>query len=87
MPGYDGFTLAWLHRQLELEAAIYNLLDGLSGIPTSKLLYYRHSEKAENISIDLPKDISGRRLMIFEMRKDSNIDWRGLDYAQKVNTA
>lgn len=86
MPQYDGFTIHWLHQQLELEAAIYALLEDERLIPTPKLLYHRHSQKAEVPSLEVPIDISGRRLMIFEMSRGTKIGWRGLSEDQKVLT-
>lgn len=85
MPGYDGFSLDWLHKQFEFETAILNFVDKCPNIPTSSLLFCRRSFQHSRDRSELPKDISGRQLMIFQMTKDHRIDWRKLDEDQKVN--
>lgn len=84
MPNYDGWSLDRLHNQVEFEADTYKLLEGSAQIPTSKLRYYRHSEQHEAHPTKLPKDISGRGLMIFEMTKGRSHVWRDLNHQQKV---
>lgn len=87
MPNYDGFALTWLHNQVEFEAAVYLLLESTAEIPTSRLLYFRHSEQSQGPKTELPKDISGRRLMLFDMSKGDTPLWRELNESQKVSLA
>lgn len=84
VPNYDGFAETWLHNLVEFEAAVYHLLEDTVGIPTSRLLYFRHAQESQAPKTELPKDISGRRLMIFEMSKDNKPLWRVLSKHQKV---
>jgi hypothetical protein len=84
MPGYDGFSLDWLHKQLEFEAATSFFLENVPEVPTSRLLYYRLPLQYGGVRSGMPEDISGRRLMIFEMTKGGNGLWRELGENQKV---
>lgn len=85
MPSYDGFSLDWLHKQFAFETAILDFVDHCPTIPTSPLRYWRRSVQHSGDRRELPKDISGRQLIIFEMTRDSHIDWRKLDEGQKVS--
>lgn len=84
VPNYDGYAETWLHNLVEFEAAVYRLLEGTTGIPSSRLLYFRHARESPGPKTELPQDISGRRLMIFEMSKDNKPLWRVLSKHQKV---
>lgn len=84
MPRYDAWSVGWLHRQLDAEVDIYNSLKDHEDIPTPNLLYYRRCEQQLESRIELPKDISGRQLMIFEMAEGENSVWVGLGDHQKV---
>ncbi|KAF4441810.1 3-hydroxybutyryl- dehydratase [Fusarium albosuccineum] len=83
MPHYDGFSLHWLHKQLEFEAATYRLLQNNPDVPTDPLLYHRHPLQHGGIKTGIPEDISGRRLMIFEMANGQSRLWDKLDEQQK----
>lgn len=84
MPGYDGFSLDWLHKQFDFETAILSFVDKCPQIPTSPLLFCRRSIQNSGDRSEIPEEINGRQLMIFEMTNDSHIDWRKLDEGQKV---
>lgn len=85
MPGYDGFSLDWLHKQFDFETAVLSLVDKCPDIPTSPLLFCRRPVQCDGERSELLKDISGRQLIIFETTKDSHVDWCGLEEGQKVN--
>lgn len=85
MPRYDGFSLHWLHRQLDFEVATYKLLKHTPGIPTDRLLYHRHPLQHAGIKHGMPADISGRRLMIFDMAQGQCRLWSELDEQQRVS--
>lgn len=87
MPNYDGFALTWLHNQVEFEAAVYHLLEGTAEIPTSRLLYFCHAKQSEWSKTDLPRDISGRQLMLFDMSNGETPSWGELNESQKVGLA
>jgi len=53
-------------------------------VPTSRLLYYRLPLHYGGVRGGMPEDISGRRLMIFEMTKGWNGLWRELGEEQKL---
>lgn len=85
MPDYDGFALTWLHNLVEFEAEVNPLIEGVAKLPTSRLLYYRHAEQYPGPKTELPKDISGRRLMVFDMTKGDDFTWSELSESQKVS--
>lgn len=85
MPDYDGFALTWLHNLVEFEAEVYSLLDGIAELPTSRMLYYRHAEQHPGQKTEIPKEISGRRLMVFDKTKGDNFTWSELSESQKVS--
>ena len=87
MPHYDGFSLRWLHQQIDFEVATNSLLQNTPGVPTDRLLYHRHPLLHAGIKRGMPKDISGRRLMIFEMAQGQCRLWSDLDQQQRVSTA
>lgn len=87
MPDYDGFPLTWLHNQVEFEAAVYHLLEGSTGILTSRLLFFRHAKQSSGPKTDLPRDINGRQIMLFEMSEGDTPPWGELNESQKVGLA
>lgn len=84
MPGYGGCSRASRRRDLEFEAATYRLLGTVAGIPSSRLLYYRHCEQSDGPSSEVPKDIKGRALVVFELTEGRKSLWAELDEDQKV---
>lgn len=68
------------------EVAFYSMLGNCSSIPTSRLLYCRRCERANESTNSISKDIVGRGLFLFEMKPDSIEDqlWENLNQAQQV---
>lgn len=85
MLNHDGFPLRCLHIQVEFEAALYHLLEGSAEIPTPRLLYFRHSRQSDGPKTELPKDISGRQVMLIDVHKADSLLWRDTKKTQKVN--
>ncbi|CAJ0538698.1 Ff.00g066830.m01.CDS01 [Fusarium sp. VM40] len=83
MPLYGGFNLRWLHKQVDFEADTNNLLRNDPNVPTDCLLFYRHPIQHYGENSETPKDISGRRLMIFEMAKGEVGAWATLGQQQR----
>ncbi|KAH7244950.1 hypothetical protein B0J15DRAFT_564806 [Fusarium solani] len=86
MPHYDGFSLRWLHQQIDFEVTTNRLLQNTPGVPTGRLLYHRHPLQHAGIEHGMPKDISGRRFMIFEMAQGQCRLWSGFDQQQRMST-
>ncbi|KAF4448934.1 3-hydroxybutyryl-CoA dehydratase [Fusarium austroafricanum] len=84
MPLYAGFTLSWLHKHIDFEAATYEILQEDSDVPTDRLLYCRHPVQHELRKELIPDDMTGRRLMIFEMAKGQGRLWTKFDQQQRV---
>lgn len=85
MPKYDGFLLLWLHNQAEFEAAVYHLPEGIAEVPTSRLLYSGRPRQSDRPKTELPKDISGRKAMLIDMRKAKSLLWQDTKKNQKVS--
>ncbi|ERS97015.1 hypothetical protein HMPREF1624_06342 [Sporothrix schenckii ATCC 58251] len=66
MPNFDGFPIDVQIPEVKFEAAVYKLLRAEPNILASRLLYYRSPLQRTGPRLDLPKDIVGRRLFVFE---------------------
>ncbi|RMJ18142.1 hypothetical protein CDV36_002187 [Fusarium kuroshium] len=86
MPNYGGTPLDWLHKDLDFEVAIYGLLQNAPGIPTDRLLHYRYPLQHTEVKHGMPKDITGRWLMIFEIAQGERQLWFDLDQRQRMST-
>lgn len=86
MPDYDGFPIYDQVPEVKFEAEVYELLQSEPGIMASRLLYYRIPVQHEGPKLDLPKDIAGRRLLVFQRTEGENNVWRCLSPTQKVPT-
>lgn len=89
MPLYDGSDMDFIFRELRFEATTYALLQREPTIPTSRLLYHRVPAQYEHIRVGsprvgMPKDIAGRRLMVFERAEGENNVWDPLNSEGKV---
>ncbi len=84
MPGYDGSTMDFLLRELEFEADVCALIQPVPAILASRLVGYRAPVQYPGPRLDLPKDIAGRRLMVFERAEGENNVWRELGSEGKV---
>jgi hypothetical protein len=69
MPGYDGFSLEVKAPEVRFEAAVYELLGGNEEIKLSMLLHHQVPVRHPPPLSRPPKDLAGRRLMIFERGK------------------
>ena len=84
MPNFDG---ALIHKQVpevKFEVAVYELLRSEPNILASRLLYHRIPVQHVGPRLDLPQDIAGRHLFLFERAEGEKNIWRGLSPEQKV---
>lgn len=86
MPNYDGFELDYLLGDIKFEIAAYNLLEK-SAVPASRLLYSRLPVQHTGSRTDIPTDVTGRRLMVFEKVDGRDNVWHGLNAEGKVGFA
>lgn len=86
MPGYEGPSQASRQRDLEFETDTYRLLLGtVAQIPSSRPLFSRHCHRYDDGPTgEIPKDISGRALMVFDMTRGQKSIWDELDDGQRV---
>jgi hypothetical protein len=86
MPDYDGFPIHVQVPEVKFEAEVYALLQSEPDILASRLLYHRVPVQHEGPKLDRPKDIAGRRLLVFQRTEGEDNVWRALSPAQKVHT-
>jgi hypothetical protein len=84
MPNFDGFPIHIQVPEVKFEVAVYELLRSEPNILASHLLYYRIPVQHVSPRLDLPQDISGRRLFLFERAEGENNVWWDLSSEQKV---
>jgi hypothetical protein len=70
MPNYDGFPVHVQVPEVKFEAATYGLLRSVPDILASRLLYHRIPVQHVGPRLDLPQDIAGRRLLLFEEQRE-----------------
>ncbi|KDR79794.1 hypothetical protein GALMADRAFT_241875 [Galerina marginata CBS 339.88] len=85
MPGYDGFPVYVQVPEVKFEAATYELLRYEPGILVSSLLYHRVPVLHDGPRLELPQDITGRRLLVFERAEGENNVWFELGAEQKAS--
>ncbi len=66
MPHFDGFPVHVQAFEAKFEAEVYWLLYLVPDVIASSLLYYCLLVYLTTISVEIPKDILGRRLFVFE---------------------
>lgn len=81
----NGISMELRLKGFHFEVAIYKLLQNVTTIPTSRLLYYRHCHHQDGTQYGPAKHIKGRNLVIFELTKGKNFVWDELNEAQKVS--
>ena len=86
MPNFDGFPNHVQVSQVNFEAATYKLLLTEPSIFASRLLYHRIPVQRDGSKLDLPQDIVGRRLFLFEKAMGENNVWFCLSPEKKVRT-
>jgi hypothetical protein len=84
MPDFDGFSIEKQVPEAQFEAAVYKLLRSEPDIRTSHLLYHRVPVKNPGSRLEIPKDLSGRRLFVFEKAEGENNVWENLSAESKV---
>lgn len=84
MPNYDCFPIHVQIPEVKFEVAVYQLLRSEPDILASRLLYYRVPLQRVGPRRDRPKDILGRRLLVFERAEGEKDVWRDLGPEQRV---
>jgi hypothetical protein len=84
MPNYDGFPIHVQVPEVKFEVAVYELLRSEPNILASRLLYHRIPVQHIGPRLDLPQDIAGRRLFLFERAEGENNIWHDLSLKEKV---
>ncbi|PUU77943.1 3-hydroxybutyryl-CoA dehydratase [Tuber borchii] len=83
-PNFDGPTIHWHVTEVKFEVAIYQLLRSELNILASRLLYHRIPVQHVGTRVDLPKDIAGRHLFLFERTEGEKNVWWELSPEQKA---
>lgn len=87
MPDFDGFPIPVQVPEAMFEVAVYELLLSLEPqILASRLLYHRIPMQHVGPRLDLPQDIAGRRLFLFQRAEGENNVWWNLSLEEKVRT-
>jgi hypothetical protein len=84
LPNFDDFPIHIQVPEVKFEVAVYELLRSELNILASYLLYYRIPVQHVSPRLDLPQDIAGRRLFLFERAEEENNVWWDLSSEQKV---
>ncbi|KAM4066067.1 3-hydroxybutyryl-CoA dehydratase [Hirsutella rhossiliensis] len=82
-PDFDGFPFHKQVPSIKFQAAVYELLQSEPDILASRLLYHRIPVLHEGSKLERPKDIAGRRLLVFQRTEGEDNVWRSLSPAQK----
>jgi hypothetical protein len=84
MPDFDGFPTASQVSEVKFEAATYDLLQNEPTVRASRLLYHRIPIQRLGEHIEVPKDILGRRLLVFESSEGDKNVWAELSPEEQV---
>ena len=84
MPNFDGFPIEAQVPEARFEVAVYELLRSEPDILASHLLYHRIPVQKVGPKLDLPQDIAGRRLFVFEKAEGEHNVWYDLSPEGKV---
>lgn len=84
MPGWDGFPMARQVPEVKFEAIVYDLLRSEPDIMTSRLLHHRVPVQHVGPKLEVPQDIAGRRLFLFERTEGEKNLWSDLSSEQQV---
>ncbi|GAB1314711.1 hypothetical protein MFIFM68171_04921 [Madurella fahalii] len=82
MPNYDGFGMDFLLGDMTFETEVYGLLEH-SEIPVSRLLYFRLPAQYPGPATDVPADLAGQRVIVFEKVDGRDNVWGGLSVEGK----
>lgn len=80
-----GFPIEKQAPEAHFEAAVYELLRSEPEIRASRLLYYRAPVQHPGPRLDIPQDLAGRRLFVFERAEGVNNIWTVLSAASKID--
>ncbi|KAL8313335.1 hypothetical protein RB597_006010 [Gaeumannomyces tritici] len=72
MPDLDGFPIHEQVVEVRFEAAACQLLRSEPGILASRLLYHRAPVLRAGPGVEVPRDLAGRRLSLFEKAQMEN---------------
>ncbi|KAF2816675.1 uncharacterized protein BDZ99DRAFT_434145 [Mytilinidion resinicola] len=84
MPEFDGLPIGVQIAEIKFEAATYQLLSSEPRILVSRLLYYRIPTQHGGPVVKPPRNLAGRRLMVFERAEGGNEVWDDLDEQGKT---
>lgn len=84
MPDFDGFPIEKQVPEALFEAAVYKLLHSEPEIRASHLLYYRVPIQDSGPRLNIPRNLNGRRLFVFERAEGYNNVWDDLNADGKV---
>ncbi len=84
MPNFDGPPIHSQVAEVKFEAAAYELLSFEPNVLASRLLYHRVPVQHNSTGFGFPRDIAGRRLLLFEKAEGENNVWRSLSQDEKV---
>lgn len=84
MPDFDGCPVQSQVPEVKFEVAVYELLRSEPNILASHLLYHRIPVQHVGPKLDLPQDIAGRHLFLFERADGENNVWQDLSPEQRV---
>lgn len=85
MPNFDGFPIEVQVPEARFEVAAYELLRSEPNILASRLLYHRIPVQRIGPRLDVPQDIAGRRLFLFEKAEGENNVWYDLSPGGKAS--
>ncbi|KAJ2903737.1 uncharacterized protein MKZ38_009389 [Zalerion maritima] len=85
MPNFHGFPIHSQVAEVKFEVATYKLLRLEPNILISRLLYHRMPVQHTGPRLDLPRDIAGRRLLLFERADGENNVWHSLSQYEKAS--
>ena len=86
MPNYDGFSFDVLVSEVKFEAAVYELSRSDASILAFRLLYYIVPVQHVPPRLNVPQDIAGRRLFLFENSEGKKDIWYGLSPEGEVRS-
>ncbi|KAI4632831.1 hypothetical protein J4E80_000189 [Alternaria sp. BMP 0032] len=83
MPDFDGFAIEQQIPEVLFEAATYTLLRNEAEVRASRLIYSRAPLLKPGSRTQVPDDLSGRRMFVFERSDGTNNVWEELDAGGK----
>ncbi|MCJ1343386.1 hypothetical protein MMC31_001579 [Peltigera leucophlebia] len=84
MPNYSGFPFHGQVSTAKFEVAVYELLRSEPNIMASNLLNHRILVQQVGPRLDVPQDITGRCLLLFERADGEKIEWWDLSPKERA---